>query len=293
MLKTKLLFFILFSLIFLSGCSRVQLAYNQLDWLIPYYVRGYIELTEDQDILLDDQVSALLNWHCSEHLTSYAGLLRDANQKFQSGSVTSEQLQDYEQQFNQYWREIMQQVTPSLVQLFHDISDDQLIELRERFEADNRNWYEAFNEKTAEEIQNENLEIMQNELERWFDDLDVQQTLWVFKWSRAFKTLGVEGQHARERWQQHLLSLLEERDDIEQLREGLHMLFVYPENLRTEEYTELTNNNKSVTFQLLEKLSASLTAEQLMNLDEMISTVASDFDTLACRQGELKKTKLN
>lgn len=287
MLKLKVFPLILLLLFSLYACSRVQLAYNQLDWLIPYYINGYVELTDNQDNYLNEQVNALLNWHCSEHLASYAQLLRDANQRFQSGTITTEQLQNYEAQIDQYWREIMQHISPSLIQLFHGITDEQVIGLRERFAADNRNWQEAFNEMTAEEIQDENLEIMQGELERWFDELNEQQLKLVYSWSREFETLGLEGLHTRERWQRRLLSLLESRQDLEQLSEGVRVLFVTPKKLRSVKYLERTQNNKKVTFQLIYRISKSLSREQLQYLDSMMTTVAGDFDSLACNQTKL------
>lgn len=293
MLKLIKFVSVLLLLVSLSGCSRVQLAYNQLDWLIPYYINGYVELTENQGYYLDEQVTDLLKWHCSEHLTSYAELLRDANRQFQSGSISAVQLEEHVAHFDIFWREIMQHSSPFLVQFFNTFSDDQVNALRERFQVDNRDWYDAFKEKSAAEIQEENLDIMQNELERWFGDLNEAQLKMVQKWSTRFTTLGYPGQSAREHWQQRLLQMLELRQDLNRLNASVNLLFVNPVKLRSQDYLKLMEDNTQFTIQLISNLSTSLSDEQRQHLQEMIVTISGDFESLACTPAKLAGTQGN
>jgi hypothetical protein len=291
MLNVKKIALALLLLISLFGCSRVQLAYNQLDWLIPYYINGYVELTENQDFYLNEQVTELLKWHCSEHLSSYAKLLRDANRQFQSGSIKAVELERHAEHFELFWREIMQHSSLFLVQFFNTLSNDQVNELRQRFLVDNRDWYDSFKEKSTEELQQDNLDFMQNELERWFGDLSEQQLKNVQKWSSRFSALGYEGQSAREHWQQKLLQMLELRDDFNQLNTGVELLFVNPIKLRSRDYIRLMDENTKVTIELISNLSASLSREQLQHLDSMITSISEDFESLACIPAKLAVTQ--
>jgi len=290
MLNLKNFVLTLLLLFILSGCSRVQLVYNQLDWLIPYYINGYVELSENQDFYLNEQVSGLLKWHCSEHLTSYANLLRNANKKFQSGAMTSAQLEEYAAQFDSYWREIMHFSHPSLVDFFHTLSGEQVNALGERFRVDNSDWYDEFKNTSAETIQQTNLEFMQNELERWFGDLSEAQVQEVRMWSTEFRALGYKGQSAREVWQQRLLQTLAQRENLTKLNAGVTLLFVEPNKLRSKDYIGLMEQNTKVTIKLISTLSSSLTIQQRQHLDSTITTISEDFDALACTPSKVTQS---
>ena len=59
-----------------SGCT-VSFTYNQLDWLIPWYVESYVDLTKDQKRSLKEQLQPFLAWHREEELRSYVEILDD------------------------------------------------------------------------------------------------------------------------------------------------------------------------------------------------------------------------
>lgn len=58
----------------LASCTAT-FTYNQLDWLIPWYVDGYVDLTRDQKRLLKGQLTPVLQWHRDEELLSYIDIL--------------------------------------------------------------------------------------------------------------------------------------------------------------------------------------------------------------------------
>jgi len=58
----------------LAGCTA-SFTYNHLDWLIPWYVDGYVDLSRDQRHALQRQLEPLLKWHREEELVRYGELL--------------------------------------------------------------------------------------------------------------------------------------------------------------------------------------------------------------------------
>jgi Asp-tRNA(Asn)/Glu-tRNA(Gln) amidotransferase A subunit family amidase len=58
----------------LAGCSN-NFVYNQLDWLIPWYVDDYVDLSRDQKKLLKQELEPLLSWHRGEELGRYIELI--------------------------------------------------------------------------------------------------------------------------------------------------------------------------------------------------------------------------
>jgi hypothetical protein len=57
-----------------SGCSSSFL-YNQLDWLIPWLVADYVDLSRDQKKDLKSRLQPLLKWHREEELRAYLALV--------------------------------------------------------------------------------------------------------------------------------------------------------------------------------------------------------------------------
>ena len=64
---------ILLVIALLGGCA--SFTYNRLDWLIPWYVDGYVDLTGEQRALLREQLTPGLKWHRSEELARYIEIL--------------------------------------------------------------------------------------------------------------------------------------------------------------------------------------------------------------------------
>ena len=59
---------------FLAGCTA-SFGYNRLDWLIPWYVDGYVDLSGEQRDTLRDHLAPRLEWHREEELARYVALL--------------------------------------------------------------------------------------------------------------------------------------------------------------------------------------------------------------------------
>ena len=60
--------------VILAGCTT-SFTYNQLDWLIPWYVDGYVDLTREQRKTLRAQLEPFLSWHRNEELKRYIEIL--------------------------------------------------------------------------------------------------------------------------------------------------------------------------------------------------------------------------
>jgi hypothetical protein len=281
------LLLILFLAVSLMGCSKVKFAYNQLDWLIPYYTKDYLELSNSQSAYLDQAVNDLLYWHCGNHLNTYAELLREANRDFQGLSMDEQKLKRMVADIEAYWKEIKKQAAPAISELFASSSQAQIDELFSRLQEQNEEWLEDFNAMTEEDLRRKNAEGISDELERWFGPLHPGQQEAVTSWSRQFEPLGMMGLKARQQWQKALQELLESRADSTVLDVGVEQLFVHPERLYSSGYLKRLEANRLLTIGMVEEVSRQLDEKQRRHLDKMIHAIADDLDELACR-GEPK-----
>lgn len=271
------------TIVVMSGCSRVQFAYNQLDWLLPYYIETYIDLNEEQSGFLDQRVEALLTWHCSTHLHAYAELMRSANHDFQTGNTSPETLLGHNTRIEEFWEEILLQASPSIAELLLDADQAQLDELFNGFQKRNKEWLTEFSELTPEEIRRDNEKHMAKELKRWFGPLRSSQKSAVQEWSINFTPLGLAGLSMRERWQRRLYQLTLEADNEEIFLAQFREMIVNPEKHRSPEYQQRLDHNRDETIRLIHTVANSLTQRQKDHVNRKVISIAGDFDDLTCK----------
>jgi hypothetical protein len=269
-----------------TGCSRVQFAYKQLDWLIPYYVERRIELTDDQGDYLQQSVDYLLGWHCGAHLEDYAALLSDANDNFQRGAMSEKELQYFLGRITLYWKDIKKQVNPAVTHLLLSLSDSQIDEMFSKFRSNDVEWLEVFNTQTEQELRRDYQENMMRELERWIGPLQETQHHAVADWSKNFEPLGLVRLKMRRLWQAHLKDLLDHRNNTEKFYSGIEQLFLNPEAIYSEEYIKRLERNRKITLELVVYIGNVLDNNQREHLASMADSVSGDFIQLACTEGE-------
>jgi len=269
-------------LVVLAGCSRVQFAYNQLDWVIPDYLETYVDFSEEQRVMLDDRVDALLNWNCSTQVATYAAMLRSANNDLQSGTMSKERLEEYRVQLEGHWQAIMSQASPGIADVLVTLSDEQVDGVFAVFKDKNEEWLEDFEDETDEERRDRYRERMTDELERWLGPLGWTQQRAVLDWSNRLMPLGLLGLQARQQWQANLREVMGNRDDEAAFRAGIEELFVNARALRAPAIQERFEENRVLGLGLIQTVGAHLDDEQRTHLASEVASVAGDLDELVC-----------
>ncbi len=67
---------VLLCVLLLGGCSA-KFAYNNVDWLIYWYLDDYVELNNEQEDMFDDMLSNWIGWHKQQELPQYKSQLED------------------------------------------------------------------------------------------------------------------------------------------------------------------------------------------------------------------------
>lgn len=269
-------------LVLVTGCSRVQFAYNQLDWLIPEYLEPYADFSPDQQAMVDDKVDALLIWHCSTQLAPYSVVLRAANADFQAGTMTKERLGEYTRRLEQFWKAIMRRASPALADLLLTASDEQVNELFVAFAEANEEWLEKFEDQTDRERRERYRERMTDELERWFGPLLPVQQRAVLDWSRRLTPLGLVGLQSRRQWQENLRGVIDNREDETVFYAGIEGLLVTPRALRSSAIQKRFDENRVISLDLIETVGAHMDDAQRTHLANQTASVAADLDELVC-----------
>jgi hypothetical protein len=266
----------------LSACSRIELAYNNLDWLLPHYLGSYMPLSDHQDGLLEARVENFLHWHCSTQVASYGQLLREVDRRFRSDNLTRTELETFNDRVQQAWEGILRQGSPAIGDILLTANETQIRELFEGFEKTNSEWLEEFEATSDEALREDYRERMDTELQRWFGELNEGQEQILVVWSRQFQPLGLQGLEVRRRWQSRLQEIVSTRDDPEAFQRELAELLTNPGTLRPPLYQQRLDHNRDVTIDMVYGIVQQLSDAQKRHLQRQVKSVAGDFDDLAC-----------
>lgn len=274
----------------LTGCS-FKFTYNQLDWLIPWYLEDYVELEQSQFVWFEGQLEHYLDWHRSKALPDYAQFLEQVSQlSEQNWNAQSQQLTAFsDTQLLALETQLMAKLNQSLEplisptqQLIRQLKPYQVQQLVKRFAESNEDFREKF-DRPVNELREERAQRLISLLEHFLGDLNAQQLAEIETWQRAYIPMYSVLMESRLQWQAEFLGLLEHSEPLDDvvLQQRLRALFLQRETKRSAEYQALYEQNRQLIFSLLQKIQASSTQAQYVYLQNQLKSYQEDFLALA------------
>ena len=89
MKKAKFTLVLLFSFL-LSACSS-SFVYDNIDWLLYWYVGDYVDLSTSQKAKLDERIASWQDWHRSTELKQYQKQLQNLKVQLSTGPLNQQQ----------------------------------------------------------------------------------------------------------------------------------------------------------------------------------------------------------
>jgi len=271
---------ILASLLLLS-CTRLDLAYRNLDVLVPWSLNDYLDMNRQQKNWLDQQLKEELAWHCKTQLPGYLTWLDGIRGMVARNQVTDQGLQDRTVEARQAVARVAEQITPSAAQLLRGMDDEQVREMRQNFAKDIEERQAKYVKTPLAQQVAERGERMEKRLSPWFGGLSPQQKERVASWSAQLGEQNRAWIANRAHWQAQFSSLMDQRqqDDFES---RLGQLLKDRERFWTPEYRTAFDNTEAQLRSLLVDLMAQSSAEQRQRLDQRLGKVRQDFSELKC-----------
>lgn len=263
----------------LSACSRVGLAYRNLDWLIPWKLGDYVALTSEQSAWLKPQLQEHLAWHCSVELPRYLEWLQRSQQALSNrdSELMTSQLADFEQAMQR----IAVEITPSTIELLRGLSPRQVEQLVTAMDEQNAKLREEFLEPPlAEQISNR-AERMEKRLAPWFGELDAKQRERVRDWAEGLGEQNKVWLENRMAWQQALREALEVRrgDDF---APRMTSLLQQRERFYTSAYQASYENNRKAMTEMIVDLLRQANSQQMEHADKYIHSLHADLAAQQC-----------
>ena len=273
----------IFILTIATGCSSLKIVYRQLDWYIPAYIDQYISLEDRQYRFVEARVDHLLQWHCEKALTEYAIWLETIRSDLLQNRLDLGRIKYLSQQTDNFWKDIIVNSTPSIVEFFTTVSDEQLQQLINKIKERNEELQNEFVKADRNRVRSQLAKRMEDRVERWIDELEPGQQQLIAEWSdnaAIGQKLWFEN---RLKWQERFFTIIKKhRANPDTLSKELEELFLNPEEYRSPEYRQHALHYRINILELLNKLILSITREQRNYMIRTLKNYATDIRELAC-----------
>jgi hypothetical protein len=265
----------------LGACSRVGLAYRNLDVIIPWTLSDYLDMNGEQKSWLDERLKEHLSWHCTTQLPGYLDWLDRLQTMIATNQVTDAALQARAQEAEQAITETAREITPSAIELLQGLDDKQVADMNEAFAKDRRKRQAEYLKPTLEQQIKERSARMEKRLNDWLGPLSSTQHQRVAAWSSALGDQNTQWLANRVHWQKQFSAAVAQRHNP-QFPQRIETLLINRESLWTPAYRQAFANTEAQARSLFVDLMAESTPSQRERLLKKIEGVRKDFSDLKC-----------
>lgn len=265
----------------LGGCSRMGLAYRNLDIIIPWSLSDYLDMNIEQKSWLNERLREHLSWHCSTQIPGYLDWLDRLQAMVETNQVTDAALQARTEEAKQAIAETAREITPSAIELLQGLNDKQVAEMNEAFAKDLRKHQEQYLKPSLDQQIKERGERMEKRLRDWLGPLNPSQQQRVVAWSTSLGDQNTQCIANRAHWQKQFSEAVAQRQSP-QFPQQIETLLVNRESLWTPQYRQAFANTEAQARSLFVDLMAESTPEQRQRLLKKMEGVRKDFSDLKC-----------
>ncbi|USU02059.1 DUF6279 family lipoprotein [Pseudomonas siliginis] len=271
----------------LGACSRVGLAYRNLDVIIPWSLSDYVDMNGEQKDWFNERLKEHLSWHCTTQLPGYLDWLDRLQAMVESNQVTDVALQERTAEAKQAIAETAREITPSAIELLQGLDDKQVAEMNDAFAKDLRKRQQEYVKPPLAQQIKERGERMEKRLNDWLGPLSDTQKQRVAAWTNALGDQNTQWIANRAHWQQQFSAAVAQRQSPE-FPQRIETLLVNRERLWTADYREAYANTEAQARSLFVDLMAQSTPQQRERLLKKIEKVRKDFNDLKCLKAAQK-----
>ncbi|OPA86824.1 hypothetical protein BFW86_20485 [Pseudomonas fluorescens] len=279
--RLKLLMVLLTLSLVLTGCSRVGLAYRNLDVIIPWTLNDYLDMNAGQKSWFNEKLKEHLAWHCTTQLPGYLDWLDRLQQMVDDNQVNDAALQSRTLEAKQAIADVAREITPSAIELLKGLDDQQVEEMNDALAKDLRKRQDEYLKPPLAQQIKQRAERMNKRLDTWMGPLSASQQNRVMAWSIALGEQNTQWIGNRAHWQAQFIDAVQQRHSTD-FPQKMQQLLVDRESLWTPAYRAAYAQTEAAARSLLVDVMAQSTVQQRLKLTQKIDGVRSDFKALKC-----------
>ena len=267
--------FSLIILIFLTGCSSTTFIYNRIDFLLPWYFAGYVDLSRDQKQYLDELLIPFFSWHRHEELPRYAEIINSVEEILDS-EVKVENIILITQDVEESWFRLEDELLLWILPLTKDLSDEQInnfLQVMQTKTIESENRYLKRNDQV---YQKDNYNRLRKNLRRFIGTMSKEQLDLVKIASKSMRRVDTE-------WVQNRKKLVANLGSILQRKESWEKRFIsitHRDDLVSKNYRDNYAYNIDITNHLIAAILNTRTEKQDKKLRAKLKRYRTDIETL-------------
>jgi len=267
--------FSLIILIFLTGCSSTTFIYNRIDFLLPWYFAGYVDLSRDQKQYLDELLIPFYSWHRHEELPRYAEIINSVEEILDS-EVKVENITLITQDVEESWFRLEDELLLWILPLTKDLSDEQInnfLQVMQTKTIESENRYLKRNDQV---YQKDNYNRLRKNLRRFIGTMSKEQLDLVKIASKSMRRVDTE-------WVQNRKKLVANLGSILQRKESWEKRFIsitHRDDLVSKNYRDNYAYNIDITNHLIAAILNTRTEKQDKKLRAKLKRYRTDIETL-------------
>ncbi|WP_296050444.1 DUF6279 family lipoprotein [uncultured Alteromonas sp.] len=269
-------------IIFLSGCST-KFTYNNLDWLIHWYIDDYVSLSDNQEALFDEYFADWQSWHRSEELGKYISHLKSLKTDLQGEKLSAARIERHLLDSREHWERLRDRVSPELADMAEKLTDDQVTALFDELSEENeeiRESLEEFNQQSPAEQAEERLDDIEEGVSEFIGRLNASQKAIIKGYAGQFTSTRALWLTYRQDFQQAARKMIDTRAANPQFNQDFVALMTHPDEFRSDAFLELRNDNTQIYAKMAEELLYTLDKKQKRKLISKIDDMIEDFEYL-------------
>jgi hypothetical protein len=272
--------------ILLTTCSSTRFIYTFAEKYIQDEIKYFLNLNEEENILLNQQVSKMVDWHRTFMLPNYATYLNNIADKIEVGNYESDDINKLVEDGRSLIEETIIGLTPYASKfLNHQMVED--IEFMEMKMLTRRQKRIVELSKPENILYKERLERLTSNFERFFGNLNKSQLLLLESHSRVTLNESRIRLHNRTLRQKAFIMFLKTQPNEVDLTSYLNKLLLQGHLITNPSYESFSKISLKKFHVLLVNMIASSSIIQREQIISKLKSYAEDFKTVSGEESQL------
>jgi hypothetical protein len=158
----------------LSGCSAIKLGYNSAPTVAAWWLDGYMDFSDDQDLRVREDLNRLHQWHRRQELPRLNALLQQA-ERMVGSDVTADEVCAMAPSIRQRVVAIAGEAEPAVTTLALSLRPEQLAHLQRKYDKNNSEYRKDWIDLPAADLRDKQIKQYIERMEMMYGRLEEAQ----------------------------------------------------------------------------------------------------------------------
>ena len=266
---------LLFSLVFLFGCSSTTFIYNRIDFLLPWYLESYVDLNQEQRQDLNELLVPFFKWHRQEELPKYALIIENL-ESILDEDIQIESIESITYDVEQSWFQLEDRMLIWMLPMARDLTNEQIAELLQSMQTKVSQSENKYLNRNLQTYQNDNYKRLRKNLRRFIGGMNKDQLDLISNASKEMIRVDNQWINNRKALIENLKVILKRDDGWELALKNI----THRDDKVSENYRKTYSNNIQISQRLFVDILNSRTEKQDKKLRMQLLRYRNDINKL-------------